>query len=139
MDNINQYAEFEKDVIEYQRKTNDEKIQRAISFWHNTERENLYDIKDLISVIKSGKEKHTKRTGEMICVEVTFKVGEYVTGLYLEVINYTTNLGCKKWMNLDDFVNSEDPRSVFIDILGNAMRETSEWYACNEEVCDETD
>lgn len=99
------------------------------------QRENLCDIKELISVIKSGKEKHEKRTGEMICVDVTYTTGKYNSVLYLEVRNYTTNMCCKRGIPLDEFINSEDPRSVLIYIFGNTMRETTDWYVCNEEVC----
>lgn len=92
------------------------------------QRENICDIKELISIIKSGKEKHEKRTGEIICVEVACKVGEYNSILYLEVRNHTTNLRCRRCIPFNEFVNYKYPRSFFIDIFGNAMRETSEWY-----------
>lgn len=88
-------------------------------------------LEEFMSIIEESKEKHEKRTGENICVELTCKTSKFGPVLYLEVRNHKTNMNCKKGMFLDDFVKNEDPRHMLLKILFNTIVETSDWYICN--------
>lgn len=89
-------------------------------------------LKEFMSVIEVGKERHEKRTAENIEVKVSAKIKNHNTILYLEVNNHTTGMNCKRGIFLDEFVNYEDPRGVLVKVLFNTVSETTDWYIYNE-------